>query len=166
MARCITRNPVLRGRELSKAFDPDHRVDFRATMTIFSRLWELFYIFLLLTNAVAVLNEERFLARSELTWLLMTQGADDPPYCVIGNLLEIVGWSSSQAAQQTYNGYEQTAEEGIKSRLVYLITAIRTLLRSEHAIAPYPSHSHRQILTVPLIAINVIVIVYELVLGG
>jgi len=91
-------------------------------MAIFSRLWELFYIFLLLINAVAILNEERFLAR--------------------------IGWSSSQAAQQTYNGYEQTAEEDIKSRLVYLITAIRTLLR------------------IPLIAINIIVIGYELVLGG
>jgi len=62
--------------------------------------------------------------------------ADKSPYWFIGNLLEIVGWSSSQAAQQTYNGYEQTAEEDIKSRLVYLITAIRTLLRSEHVHCP------------------------------
>jgi len=52
-----------RGREPSKGFDPT------TAMAIFSRLWELFYIFLLLINAVAILNEERFLARSELTWL-------------------------------------------------------------------------------------------------
>jgi len=39
-------------------------------MGLFSQIWELAYVFLLLINAVAILNEERFLARSAYTWLL------------------------------------------------------------------------------------------------
>ncbi|CCA68107.1 hypothetical protein PIIN_01975 [Serendipita indica DSM 11827] len=83
---------------------------------------DLLYAFLLVINAIAVLNEERFLAR--------------------------VGWSSSQATQQAYSGYEQAPEETIKQRLVHLIAAVRTLLR------------------IPLIGLNILVIAYELVLGG
>ncbi|KIM25951.1 hypothetical protein M408DRAFT_330937 [Serendipita vermifera MAFF 305830] len=89
---------------------------------LYSQVRELAYVFILLTNAVAILNEERFLAR--------------------------IGWSSSQAVQQTYNGYEQTPEQDIKARLIHLITAVRTLLR------------------IPLIALNTIVIAYELAFGA
>ncbi|PVG03425.1 Yos1-domain-containing protein [Serendipita vermifera] len=71
---------------------------------------DLIYIFILLINAVAVLNEERFLAR--------------------------IGWSASQTPQQTYNGYDQPVEEGIKSRIINLIAAVRTLLRSESVGIP------------------------------
>jgi len=84
----------------------------------------IFYACLLLVNALAVLNEERFLAR--------------------------IGWSSSSSAPQTYNhGYEPPTEgDSIKARIINLIAAVRTLMR------------------IPLIAINTIVIVYELTLGG
>ncbi|KAF7776161.1 hypothetical protein Agabi119p4_4554 [Agaricus bisporus var. burnettii] len=86
---------------------------------------------LLLVNAIAILNEERFLAR--------------------------IGWVSTSrlrthSANAGYNHpYEQNGygneDVGIKARLIDLIGAVRTLMR------------------IPLIAINVAVILYELVWG-
>ncbi|KZS91224.1 Yos1-like protein [Sistotremastrum niveocremeum HHB9708] len=66
---------------------------------------------LLLVNAIAILNEERFLAR--------------------------IGWSSSPTAQSTPHGfqnpYDSTTlsrpEDSIKNQMVNLIGAVRTLLR-------------------------------------
>jgi len=91
-------------------------------------LGTILYVGLLTINAIAILNEERFLAR--------------------------IGWASipPQAANQGYNQayaqpYDQAGDQSVKSRLVYLISAVRTLLR------------------VPLIIVNIIVIVYELLLG-
>ncbi|KAJ2079181.1 hypothetical protein H4R20_004740 [Coemansia guatemalensis] len=74
----------------------------------------LFYVILLLLNGVAILNEERFLAR--------------------------IGWARNSAEL-----YGDT--ESIKAKLINLISAVRTLMR------------------IPLIAVNVVVIVYALVLG-
>ncbi|CAE6506499.1 unnamed protein product [Rhizoctonia solani] len=71
-------------------------------------LGAIFYVSLLLINAIAILNEERFLAR--------------------------IGWSSvgPQPGQQ-YNQYDRTGygEGGseVKSKLINLIGAVRTLLR-------------------------------------
>jgi len=93
----------------------------------------------LFINAIAILNEERFLAR--------------------------IGWSTAQAAQhaqgepysQPYGepafggapgGGMNGAEPGVKERIITLISAVRTLMR------------------IPLIAVNVLIIMYELVLGG
>ncbi|EDK38895.1 hypothetical protein PGUG_02993 [Meyerozyma guilliermondii ATCC 6260] len=84
------------------------------------------YVILLVVNGIAILSEDRFLNR--------------------------IGWGSSG---QNTNGFQYqqfqagagSDNESIKSRLVNLIGAIRTLLR------------------VPLIGINIIVILYELVLG-
>jgi len=86
---------------------------------------------LLLINSIAVLNEERFLAR--IGWLSTPQQPRD--------------------ANSVYPGYDQsgyaTAQDvGIKARLIDLISAVRTLMR------------------IPLIVINIIFIVYELLLGG
>ncbi|KAI0268197.1 Yos1-like protein [Gloeopeniophorella convolvens] len=90
----------------------------------------IFYIGLLLINAVAVLSEDRFLAR--------------------------IGWSSVQPPnnvgfQQNYDqgaGYGNQGQDiGVKGRIINLISAVRTLMR------------------IPLIGINIIVIVYELLLG-
>ncbi|KAJ1759256.1 hypothetical protein GGH12_003061 [Coemansia sp. RSA 1822] len=74
----------------------------------------LFYVILLLLNGVAVLNEERFLAR--------------------------IGWARNSAEL-----YGDT--ESVKAKMINLISAVRTLMR------------------IPLIAVNVVVIVYALVLG-
>ncbi|QRV72916.1 transporter protein YOS1 [Ceratobasidium sp. AG-Ba] len=91
-------------------------------------LGTILYVSLLLINAVAILNEERFLAR--------------------------IGWSSAgyQPGQQFAGQYDNTGfgdqgGPGVKSRLINLIGAVRTLLR------------------IPLIIINIVVILYELVLG-
>jgi hypothetical protein len=78
-------------------------------------LGNLFYVIVLLINALAVLSEERFLAR--------------------------VGWSA-----QAEPGFGDQGQS-IKHQLVKLISAIRTLMR------------------IPLIAVNSIVILYELLLG-
>jgi len=90
----------------------------------------IFYIGLLLINAVAVLSEDRFLAR--------------------------IGWSSvpppnNAGFQQNYDqgsGYGNPVQDiGMKGRIINLISAVRTVMR------------------IPLIGINIIVIIYELILG-
>ncbi|KAF7332202.1 hypothetical protein MKEN_00101200 [Mycena kentingensis (nom. inval.)] len=89
------------------------------------------YVGLLVVNSLAVLSEDRFLAR--------------------------IGWVSSQAQngnsgfQQTYDpqtGYGVQQEASIKTRLIELINAVRTLMR------------------IPLIGLNILIIIYELLLGG
>ncbi|AET38979.1 Yos1p Ecym_3499 [Eremothecium cymbalariae DBVPG len=79
-------------------------------------LGRLFYVVLLLVNAVAVLNEQRFLRRIGL---------------------------GSKSNQPSFG----QPENSTKSKLIHLISAVQTLLR------------------IPLIAINILVIVYELILG-
>ncbi|RDX55481.1 Yos1-like protein, partial [Polyporus arcularius HHB13444] len=97
-------------------------------------LGTILYVAILLVNAMAVLSEERFLAR--------------------------IGWSSSQPqptsqnfAQPYAQPYDQAAyaggqDVGVKARLINLIGAVRTLMR------------------IPLIGLNLVVIGYELILGG
>jgi len=97
-------------------------------------LGAILYVALLLINAMAVLSEDRFLAR--------------------------IGWSSAQTpavnagfAQpyaQSYDqpGYPGGQDVGVKARLINLISAVRTLMR------------------IPLIGLNLVIIVYEIVLGG
>jgi len=89
---------------------------------------------LLVVNSMAVLSEDRFLAR--------------------------IGWASSSQAPnvnaafhqvydpQTGYGAAQQGEVGMKARLIDLISAVRTLMR------------------IPLIGCNIIIIIYELLLGG
>lgn len=81
-------------------------------------LGKLVYVILLIVNGIAVLSEDRFLNR--------------------------IGWGTSSNNNQ-FNQFDEASS--IKTRLVNLIGAIRTLLR------------------VPLIIVNVVVILYQLVLG-
>jgi len=82
----------------------------------------LIYVTVLLTNAVAILSEERFLAR--------------------------IGWSTTQLpAGYDQNAYADQVGEGVKARLIVLVSAVRTLLRA------------------PLIMVNMVLILYELLLG-
>ncbi|KAF3906235.1 hypothetical protein ABW20_dc0102010 [Dactylellina cionopaga] len=80
-------------------------------------LWfgHLVYVAVLLVNAVAVLSEDRFLAR--------------------------IGWAGQQ--EQGFGGQDVS----VKAKLINLISAIRTLMR------------------IPLIAVNIVIIIYELLLG-
>ncbi|TRM67555.1 Yos1-like protein [Schizophyllum amplum] len=93
----------------------------------FALIWNFLYVVILLVNAVAVLSEDRFLAR--------------------------IGWtSSSQTAAYAQNydatGYGNPPDPGIKARIIDLIAAVRTLLR------------------IPLIGINTVVILYEILWFG
>lgn len=86
-------------------------------------LGTIFYVALLLVNAMAVLSEDRFLAR--------------------------IGWSANSQHINAYDqGYGNPQEVGMKAKLIELISAVRTLMR------------------IPLIGFNIVVIVYELLLGG
>ncbi|SGZ53911.1 CIC11C00000004028 [Sungouiella intermedia] len=89
-------------------------------------LGRLLYVIVLSVNGIAVLSEDRFLNR--------------------------VGWGSlsPQPVNQFQNQYGMLAtsnDAGVKSRMVALISAIRTLLR------------------LPLIVVNILIILYELILG-
>lgn len=83
----------------------------------------LIYVSVLLLNAVAILSEDRFLAR-------------------IG-----MGRAHLQQSSEPSFGVGQNDPDSLKSRTVNLISSIRMVTR------------------VPLIAVNVVLIVYELVLG-
>jgi len=65
----------------------------------------LIYVCLLMVNAVAVLSEDRFLAR--------------------------IGWSSTQPVAPSYDqsGFGEQGLPSVKARLINLISAVRTLMR-------------------------------------
>ncbi|PLB40057.1 YOS1 family protein [Aspergillus candidus] len=84
----------------------------------FFGLGKLVYAAILLTNAIAVLSEDRFLAR--------------------------IGWGRTQADPAFGATYDNTS---VKAKTVNLIASIRTLMR------------------IPLIVINTVIIVYQLILG-
>jgi len=52
-------------------------------------------------------------------------------------LLLLVGWSSSTSAPQAYShGYEPPTEgDSIKARIINLIAAVRTLMRSQYSVS-------------------------------
>ncbi|ODV78955.1 Yos1-like protein [Suhomyces tanzawaensis NRRL Y-17324] len=83
-------------------------------------LGKLLYVIILTINGIAVLSEDRFLNR--------------------------IGWGSTKTSGQQFQ-YGGEGDSSVKTKLINLISAIRTLLR------------------VPLIAVNVVVIMYELILG-
>jgi len=80
-------------------------------------LGSLVYVSVLLINAIAILSEDRFLAR--------------------------IGWGAT--TDPGFGGVQDTSS--VKFRIINLIASVRTLMR------------------IPLIGINTLIIVYELVLG-
>ncbi|KAG2056436.1 Yos1-like protein [Suillus hirtellus] len=112
-------------------------------------LGTILYVSLLLINAMAVLSEDRFLAK--------------------------IGWSSVQnpnaaGFQPPYDqsgyGYTQQQDAGVKVRLINLISAVRTLMRSKWLNPPVGTDTLMFLHKVPLIGLNLVIIVYELILGG
>ncbi|EPS33402.1 Protein transport protein Y [Penicillium oxalicum] len=81
-------------------------------------LGNLVYVIVLIINAIAVLSEDRFLAR--------------------------IGWGRTQAEPGFGASYDSTS---VKAKSVNLIASVRTVMR------------------IPLIVINTVIIVYELILG-
>lgn len=90
-------------------------------------LGKLFYTIVLAVNGIAVLSEDRFLNR--IGWGLTTAGLTGSQY------------------QHQFNAGITLDNASVKTRLINLISAVRTLLR------------------VPLIAVNLLLIVYLLLLG-
>jgi immediate early response 3-interacting protein 1 len=130
----------------------------------------IFYIGLLLINAVAVLSEDRFLARSACPLALATPVSSD--------LFPLtVGWSTIQPPnnvgfQQNFDhsgGYGNPVQDiGMKGRLINLMSAVRTVMQSmcHFHFVPYALQTWTtNPKTVPLIGINIVVIIYELILG-
>lgn len=117
------------------------------------------YFCLLLINSIAILNKERFLVPLGLTTNHSIPGSG-------------TATPSGVYGQNQYDAYSGQigagpGEDGLKSRLVQLVDAVRTLMRSElgqqqlaciHELTHCPP-------VVPLIPINILVIVYELILG-
>lgn len=96
-------------------------------------LGSIFYVSLLLINAMAILNEERFLAISTFCYYLRGQALLTLP---------IVGWTSKSTQSAQQNVYHQPYDPysgigmngpgqdiGVKAKLVNLIGAVRTLMR-------------------------------------
>ncbi|KAJ5281156.1 Protein transport protein Y [Penicillium angulare] len=81
-------------------------------------LGNLFYIIILFINSIAVLSEDRFLAR--------------------------IGWGRTQAEPSFGTSYDSNS---VKAKSINLIASVRTVMR------------------IPLIVINTVIIIYELVLG-
>ncbi|PYH84513.1 Yos1-like protein [Aspergillus uvarum CBS 121591] len=84
----------------------------------FFGLGKLFYVVILFINSLAILSEDRFLAR--------------------------IGWGRMQADAAFGATYDNTS---VKAKTINLIASVRTVMR------------------IPLIVINTIVIIYELILG-
>ncbi|PKS05922.1 hypothetical protein jhhlp_007755 [Lomentospora prolificans] len=81
-------------------------------------LGNFFYVLVLLINAIAILSEDRFLAR--------------------------IGWSSTSSSN-SFGGAPES--ESIQAKIIHLIASVRMLMR------------------IPLMIINTMIIIYELVLG-
>ncbi|KAJ5476665.1 hypothetical protein N7475_002394 [Penicillium sp. IBT 31633x] len=84
----------------------------------FFGLGKLVYVIVLIINAIAVLSEDRFLAR--------------------------VGWGRTQVDPGFGATYDSTS---VKAKSINLIASVRTVMR------------------IPLIVINTVIIIYELILG-
>jgi len=91
-------------------------------------LGNIFYVSLLLINSLAILNEDRFLARIGWSTKAINQ---------MNNPIQFQDPSMMASAQTN----------SVKERLINLIGAVRTLMR------------------IPLIGLNILVIIYELLLG-
>ncbi|KAJ9117174.1 hypothetical protein QFC20_000317 [Naganishia adeliensis] len=98
------------------------------------------YVGLLLTNAIAILSEERFLAKIGWSTLSYTQ-AQQSANAGFGNV------PHDPYSNFGGSGGDEVTQQGIKQRLIALISAVRTLMR------------------IPLIVANVLIILYELILG-
>lgn len=115
---------------------------------MFSYFGSILYVGLLFTNAIAILNEERFLAKSKSLLLLITPHHRFHPRSFqsteVSALTAPVGWSTRSAASANAgfghapnaHMYDQSlgsagGDPSVKSKLVNLISATRTLMRSE-----------------------------------
>lgn len=85
----------------------------------------LLYACVLMINAIAVLSEDRFLARS-------ASSVASPQFRTFDVLFASVGWSSHQPMAPSYDnsGFGEQGLPEVKARMINLISAVRTLMRS------------------------------------
>jgi hypothetical protein len=101
-------------------------------------LTEFLKVILFFMNAIAILNEERFLSRGKiLLWILVS-----PKMIYLFLINFLVGWGYSH--DSTRLGQSPTT---VHSRMVHLIYAIRTVFR------------------IPLIILNTLMVLFLLILG-
>ncbi|KAL7410884.1 Yos1-like protein [Mrakia frigida] len=103
-------------------------------------LFDLLWASLLFINAIAILNEERFLARIGLSPSSLSSSSQ--PINQYDSYGGVTGDPIGGGGGGNVGG-----GQGLKPRLINLIGAVRTLMR------------------IPLIMINMVIIVYELALG-
>ncbi|KAK4046630.1 hypothetical protein OIV83_005913 [Microbotryomycetes sp. JL201] len=103
------------------------------------------YFCLLVINSVAILNKERFLAPLGLTAGSRHGTGASSPYHHQSQQPPTAYSQYDAYGQQMQSSYDN--DIGLKQRLVTLVDAVRTLMR------------------IPLIPINIVVILYELILG-
>ena len=127
---------------------------------VFGYFGQIFYISLLFTNAIAILNEERFLAKSRFLFFFipshpltclsfhLNPSSTRMDWLEIDTVPMIVGWSTRTPQQvnagfghaPNTNMYDSSAfgggndGGGVKAKLVNLIGATRTLMRSKWAV--------------------------------
>ena len=81
---------------------------------------------------------------------------------------DVVGWSNT-VVEPAFGAGSSGGDASVKSKLVNLMTSIRTLMRSMYLRNFYRgllgSDDIADEFTVPLIAINTIIILYEFALG-
>ncbi|KAK2030715.1 Yos1-like protein [Colletotrichum zoysiae] len=105
------------------------------------------YIAVLLINAIAILSEDRFLARS-------TGPSPPPPFArlLIPRIYDLEAHGGPAAcfnlSPSSYDpSFGASADASVKAKIINLIASVRTLMR------------------MPLILINAMIILYELILG-
>lgn len=124
-------------------------------------LGRLVYCTILIVNAIAILSEDRFLARSTLL--------PHAPCMTLEELTTTVGWGRTQADP----GFGATHDNSsVKAKSVNLIASVRTVMRSmfihRHICQPRRRNSLANCFVssaVPLIVINGVIIIYQLILG-
>lgn len=109
---------------------------------ILTNIYDYFFLTaaLFFINGIAVLSEDRFLARIGWSANSNSNNANSASMNFANNQYGYGDFGNPGSSMAT-NG------DGIKSRIINLISATRTLLR------------------IPLIVVNIVVIVYELILG-
>lgn len=103
-------------------------------------LGTIFYVALLLVNSIAILNEERFLSRSTSDLLIFSRMVYKSPFS------QQLGCRKWRFRRQTALNSSYKCCSSITTQYVLLLPTVLTF-------------------SVPLIIINVLVIIYELILG-
>lgn len=93
-------------------------------------IWNLYEASLLVINAIAILHEERFLAKSMLMSCLVFECFHHES---LSRMSQTVGWGRNQVLMNQNQGFGQMPPEpGLKANLMNLIHSIRTVMRSEY----------------------------------